>query len=388
MMNSKGFKENDVSTNKKFTFNLKLYTMIIALVGIWIIFAIATKGDFLTSRNMSNLFRQMVSTAVLAIGMVFVIIAGQIDLSVGSLLGLTGGIAAIANVWFHFNGILSIIIALAIGLILGAWNGWWVANKNVPSFIVTLAGMLVFRGILIGITNGYTIAPLSSDFQFIGQAYLTPVSGYLLGIIVLLVGAYTVYSQRKSKIKYGLEVSPSYLDIAKIILMAVLIGLFVFTLNSYNGIPFSVLILAILAAIFTYIASKTVFGRRVYALGGNIEAAKLSGINVKKITLILFAINGLLAAVSGVVLTSTLNAGSTSAGQNAELDAIAACVIGGASLSGGVGSVIGAIIGALVMSSINNGMSLLNSAPFWQYVVKGLILLLAVYVDAASKNKE
>ncbi|WKV10185.1 sugar ABC transporter permease [Thermoanaerobacterium sp. CMT5567-10] len=388
MVNSKGFKENDVSTNKKFTFNLKLYTMIIALVGIWIIFAIATKGDFLTSRNMSNLFRQMVSTAVLAIGMVFVIIAGQIDLSVGSLLGLTGGIAAIANVWFHFNGILSIIIALAIGLILGAWNGWWVAYKNVPSFIVTLAGMLVFRGILIGITNGYTIAPLSSDFQFIGQAYLTPVSGYLLGIIVLLVGVYTVYSQRKSKIKYGLEVSPSYLDIAKIILMAVLIGLFVFTLNSYNGIPFSVLILAILAAIFTYIASKTVFGRRVYALGGNIEAAKLSGINVKKITLILFAINGLLAAVSGVVLTSTLNAGSTSAGQNAELDAIAACVIGGASLSGGVGSVIGAIIGALVMSSINNGMSLLNSAPFWQYVVKGLILLLAVYVDAASKNKE
>ncbi|ADL69944.1 inner-membrane translocator [Thermoanaerobacterium thermosaccharolyticum DSM 571] len=388
MVNSKGFKENNVSINKKFSFNLKLYTMIIALVGIWIIFAIATKGDFLTSRNMSNLFRQMVSTAVLAIGMVFVIIAGQIDLSVGSLLGLTGGIAAIANVWFHINGILSIIIALAIGLILGTWNGWWVAYKNVPSFIVTLAGMLVFRGILIGITNGYTIAPLSSDFQFIGQAYLTPVSGYLLGIIVLLVGAYTIYSQRKSKIKYGLEVSPFYLDIAKIILMIVLIGLFVFTLNSYNGIPFSVLILAILVAIFTYIASKTVFGRRVYALGGNIEAAKLSGINVKKITLILFAINGLLAAVSGVVLTSTLNAGSTSAGQNAEMDAIASCVIGGASLMGGVGSVIGAIIGALVMASINNGMSLLNSAPFWQYVVKGLILLLAVYVDVASKNKE
>ncbi|MEG6567055.1 sugar ABC transporter permease [Thermoanaerobacterium saccharolyticum] len=389
MINSNSsMKEKEATANKRFSINLKLYTMIIALIGIWIIFAIATKGDFLTSRNMSNLFRQMVSTAVLAVGMVFVIIAGQIDLSVGSLLGLTGGIAAIANVWFHFNGILSIIIALIVGLILGAWNGWWVAYKNVPSFIVTLAGMLVYRGILIGITNGYTIAPLSSDFQFIGQAYLTPVSGYLLGMIVLLVAAYTVYSQRKSKVKYGLEVSPFYLDVSKIIAIAVLVGLFVFTLNSYNGIPFSVLILAILAAIFTYIASKTVFGRRVYALGGNIEAAKLSGINVKKITLILFAINGLLAAVSGVVLTSTLNAGSTSAGQNAELDAIAACVIGGASLSGGIGSVIGAIIGALVMSSINNGMSLLNSAPFWQYVVKGLILLIAVYIDAASKNKE
>lgn len=388
MINSNSVKEKDATANKRFSINLKLYTMIIALIGIWIIFAIATKGDFLTSRNMSNLFRQMVSTAVLAVGMVFVIIAGQIDLSVGSLLGLTGGIAAIANVWFHFNGILSIIIALAVGLILGAWNGWWVAYKNVPSFIVTLAGMLVFRGILIGITNGYTIAPLSNDFQFIGQAYLTPVSGYLLGLIVLLVAAYTVYSQRKSKVKYGLEVSPFYLDISKIVVIAILVGLFVFTLNSYNGIPFSVLILAILAAIFTYIASKTVFGRRVYAIGGNVEAAKLSGINVKKITLILFAINGLLAAVSGVILTSTLNAGSTSAGQNAELDAIAACVIGGASLSGGIGSVIGAIIGALVMSSINNGMSLLNSAPFWQYVVKGLILLIAVYIDAASKNKE
>ncbi len=388
MINSNSMKEKDVTANKRFSINLKLYTMIIALIGIWIIFAIATKGDFLTSRNMSNLFRQMVSTAVLAVGMVFVIIAGQIDLSVGSLLGLTGGIAAIANVWFHFNGILSIIIALIVGLILGAWNGWWVAYKNVPSFIVTLAGMLVYRGILIGITNGYTIAPLSNDFQFIGQAYLTPVSGYLLGMIVLLVAAYTVYSQRKSKVKYGLEVSPFYLDVSKIIAIAILVGLFVFTLNSYNGIPFSVLILAILAAIFTYIASKTVFGRRVYAIGGNVEAAKLSGINVKKITLILFAINGLLAAVSGVILTSTLNAGSTSAGQNAELDAIAACVIGGASLSGGIGSVIGAIIGALVMSSINNGMSLLNSAPFWQYVVKGLILLIAVYIDAASKSKE
>lgn len=388
MVNSNGLSEKNASSNKKFSINLKLYTMIIALIGIWIIFTIATKGDFLTSRNMSNLFRQMVSTAVLAVGMVFVIIAGQIDLSVGSLLGLTGGIAAIANVWFHFNGILSIIIALIVGLILGAWNGWWVAYKNVPSFIVTLAGMLVYRGILIGITNGYTIAPLSNDFQFIGQAYLTPASGYLLGLIVLLVAAYTVYSQRKSKVKYGLEVSPFYLDVSKIIVIAVLVGLFVFTLNSYNGIPFSVLILAILAALFTYIASRTVFGRRVYAIGGNVEAAKLSGINVKKITLILFAINGLLAAVSGIILTSTLNAGSTSAGQNAELDAIAACVIGGASLSGGIGSVIGAIIGALVMSSINNGMSLLNSAPFWQYVVKGLILLIAVYIDAASKNKE
>lgn len=387
MLDIKNNKEN-ILKFKKFSFNAKVYTMIIALLTIWIVFSIATNGNFVTSRNISNLLRQMTSTAILAIGMVFVIIAGQIDLSVGSLLGLTGGIAAILNVWYHFNGVVSILLALIIGLIVGMWNGWWVAYRNVPAFIVTLAGMLVFRGVLIGISKGYTIAPLSTDFQFIGQAYLTQNSGYLTGIIAVAITIYLVINSRKSKVKYKLETFPIGIDILKIISITIFIGVFIFVLNLYQGIPLSVLILLMLALIFLYISSKTVFGRRVYAIGGNVEAAKLSGINVKKITLVLFAINGLLAAFAGVLLTSTLNAASVSAGQNAELDAIAACVIGGSSLMGGVGTVFGAVIGALVMASIDNGMSMLNSPPFWQFVVKGLILLVAVWVDVASKNKE
>lgn len=387
MLDIKNNKES-VLKFKKFNFNAKVYTMIIALLTIWIIFSIATNGNFITSRNISNLLRQMTSTAILAIGMVFVIIAGQIDLSVGSLLGLTGGIAAILNVWYHVNGIVSILVALLIGLIVGMWNGWWVAYRNVPAFIVTLAGMLVFRGILIGISKGYTIAPLSTDFQFIGQAYLTKNSGYLAGIIATILIIYLIINSRKSKVKYKLETPPIGIDILKMVFLIIFVGVFIFTLNLYQGIPLSVLILLILALIFSYISSKTVFGRRIYAIGGNVEAAKLSGINVKKITLILFAINGLLAASAGVLLTSTLNAASVSAGQNAELDAIAACVIGGASLMGGVGTVFGAIIGALVMASIDNGMSMLNSPPFWQFVVKGMILLVAVWIDVASKNKE
>ncbi|AYO29967.1 sugar ABC transporter permease [Biomaibacter acetigenes] len=378
----------EINKKRGFNFDLKTYTMIIALLSIWVIFFITTKGDFLTPRNFSNLLRQMSSTAILATGMVFVIIAGQIDLSVGSLLGLLGGIAAILNVWLNVDGILSILITLLIGLLLGIWNGWWVAYKKVPSFIVTLAGMLLFRGILIGISKGLTIAPLSADFQFVGQAYLTKPIGYILGILAIIATVYGVLNGRKSKIKYGLDTPSLSIDILKIVGLVLLIVVFVGVLNIYQGIPLPVFILALIALVFSYIASRTVFGRRVYALGGNIEAAKLSGIDVKKITLILFAINGLLAAVAGVLLASRLNAASVAAGQNAELDAIAACVIGGASLMGGVGTVGGAIIGALVMASIDNGMSMLNTPPFWQYVVKGLILLIAVWIDMESKNKE
>ncbi|ERM92620.1 sugar ABC transporter permease [Caldanaerobacter subterraneus] len=379
--------ENVMTKFSGLNLNIKLYTMVLALIAIWIIFSIATDGNFITPRNISNLLRQTTVTGILAIGMVFVIIAGQIDLSVGSLLGLTGGIAAILNVWYNLNGLISIFVALIIGILIGLWNGWWVAYRNVPAFIVTLAGLLVFRGILIGISKGYTIAPLSADFQFIGQAYLTPSSGYVLGLVAAFLVIYLILNSRKTKAKYNLELPPLWIDMLKMVILIIFIGLFIFILNLYRGVPLSVLILLILMLIFSYISSKTVFGRRVYAIGGNVEAAKLSGIDVKKITLILFALNGLLAAFAGVLLTSTLNAASVSAGQNAELDAIAASVIGGASLSGGIGTVFGAVIGALVMASIDNGMSMLNSPPFWQFVVKGMILLIAVWVDVASKNK-
>ncbi len=370
-----------------FHLDVKTYTMLLALFSIWIIFTMATSGDFLTSRNLSNLFRQMSITGILSIGMVFIIIAGHIDLSVGSLMGLLGGVMAVLNVWLKVDGLLAITMTLALGLVIGIFNGWLVAYKKIPAFIVTLGGMLVFRGILIGMTKGTTVAALDSSIRFVGNAYLVEGVGIVLGVMAIAVVAYQSFAGRKLQTQYGLEIVPAGAEIAKIVCAAVLIGIFITVLNSYQGFPVPVLILVITAVIFSYILTKTVFGRRVYAIGGNAEAAKLSGINVTKMNLSIFALNGLLVSIAGVLLCSRLNAASVAAGQNAEMDAIAACVIGGASLMGGIGSVGGALVGALVMASLDNGMSMLNIETFWQFIVKGAILVLAVWVDIATKNK-
>lgn len=371
-----------------FNFDVKTYTMILALVSIWLIFSVATNGDFLTARNLSNLFRQMSITGILSIGMVFIIITGHIDLSAGSLMGLLGGIVAILNVWFKFDGLVAIALTLIAGLGIGLFNGWLVAYKKIPAFIVTLGGLLVFRGILVGMTKGTTVASLGPEIKFLGNAYLIDGIGILLGVLAVGAIIYTALNGRKLRTQYGLAVTPMPVEIVKIIFAALVIGLLVTILNSYQGFPVPVLILAILAVIFSYVLTKTVFGRRVYAIGGNGEAAKLCGINVSKMTLLIFAMHGLLVAIAGILLTSRLNAASVAAGQNAEMDAIAACVIGGASLAGGVGSVGGAIVGALVMSSLDNGMSMLNIETFWQYIVKGSILVVAVWFDIATKNKK
>ncbi len=367
--------------------NLKIYAMILALVLIWVFFSAATKGSFLSARNLSNLLRQMSITGILSIGMTYVIIAGQIDLSVGSLLGLTGGVAAILNVWCGLGAVESIAVSLIAGLLTGMFSGWWVAYKRVPAFIVTLGGMLLFRGILIGAAKGTTIAPLSHSFQAIGTTYLPGYSGMIIAFLAILVMIYLTINNRLRRIKYGLEVLPLSLDVTKLIGTAALISVFVLVMNRYEGIPVPVLILGVLAVIFSFILNNTVLGRRIYAIGGNQEAARLSGINVSRITMIIFAINGLLAAVAGLLLTARLNAASVAAGQNAELDAIASCVIGGASLMGGIGSIKGAVTGALIMASLDNGMSMLNTETFWQYIVKGGILVLAVWMDNVFREK-
>ena len=386
--NANAGNQNKVSFKSMFNFNVKTYTMVFALVSIWFIFSFATQGDFLSSRNLSNLFRQMSITGILSIGMVFVIIAGHIDLSVGSLMGLLGGITAISNVWFKVDGILAMSITLLAGLLVGVCNGWLIAYKKIPSFIVTLGGLLVFRGILVGATKGTTVASLSPEIRFLGNAYLVDGIGIGLGLLAIITMIYTFASSRKLRTQYGLTIAPISIDLLKIVFSTVLIVSFIAILNSYQGFPVPVFILAVLAVVFTYVLNKTVFGRRVYAIGGNIEAARLSGINVNKMTLSIFAINGFLVSIAGILLCSRLNAASVAAGQNAEMDAIAACVIGGASLMGGVGSVGGAIVGALVMASLGNGMSMLSIETFWQYIVKGSILVLAVWVDIATKNKK
>lgn len=367
--------------------NLQVYIMLIAIAVIMAFFSVATDGAYLSARNISNLLRQTSITGILAIGMVFVIISAEIDLSVGSLMGLLGGFAAIADVWWGFPLPATIIVTIALGLIFGIWNGWWVAYRKVPSFIVTLAGYLAFRGILIGLTNGTTVSPISGTMTVIGQGYLSDIAGVILGGIAVIGFVLWGNYQRRSRQQLQLEVSALSKDFTKYALFAVIVLGAIYLLNDYRGIPFPVLVLAVLAILGLFLSRKTSFGRHVYAIGGNIDAAKLSGINVEKTKLIIFAMNGVLVAIAGLILSARLGSGSPSAGQNAELDAIAACVIGGASLAGGVGSVFGVVIGALIIASLDNGMSMLDVPTFWQYIVKGGILLLAVWIDTSNKKK-
>ena len=367
--------------------NLQVYIMLIAIIVIMSFFSVATDGAYLSARNISNLLRQTSITGILAIGMVFVIISAEIDISVGSLMGLLGGFAAIADVWWGWPLPLTIAVTLVLGTLLGAWNGWWVSYRKVPSFIVTLAGMLAFRGILIGLTNGTTVSPISNDMTTIGQGYIPDVTGMILGLVAVFCFITWGSYQRKARQNLNLNVPDVTKDIMKYGLFAICVLGAIYLLNDYRGIPFPVLVLAILTVFGMFIARKTAFGRHIYAIGGNIDAARLSGINVEKVKLTIFAMNGFMVAIAGLILSARLGAGAPSAGQNAELDAIAACVIGGVSLAGGIGSVYGVIIGAFIIALLDNGMSMLDVPTFWQYIVKGAILLLAVWVDTMSKKK-
>ncbi|ACA32616.1 sugar ABC transporter permease [Histophilus somni] len=373
--------------NKFKSINLQVYIMLIAIMVIMFFFSIATEGAYLSARNISNLLRQTAITGILAIGMVFVIISAEIDLSVGSLMGLLGGFAAISNVWWGWPLPLTILVTLLLGLLIGAWSGWWVAYQKVPSFIVTLAGMLAFRGILIGLTNGTTVSPISNDMTIIGQGYLSDTIGIILGSIIIFCFIAWGSYQRKARQNLNLPVAKMPKETVKYGMIAILILGAIYLLNDYRGMPIPVLILCGLAIIGTFISKKTAFGRHIYAIGGNIDAARLSGIAVEKVKLTIFALNGLLVAIAGLILSSRLGAGAPSAGQNAELDAIAACVIGGASLAGGIGSIFGVVIGAFIIALLDNGMSMLDVPTFWQYIVKGGILLLAVWIDTISKKK-
>jgi D-xylose transport system permease protein len=372
--------------NRLKTLKFKEYMMVIALISIWIIFGILTEGFFLNPRNLSNLFRQSIFISILAIGMVWVIVLGEIDLSVGSIVGLSGGILAILDVWVGLNPILSFIIVLVLGALIGVWNGFWTANRKMPAFIVTLGGMLIFRGILVGITKGTTIGPLSNFYEILGKGYLNRTTGLIIGIIVAILFILFEINEWKKKIKYNLKYLPFKYEILKILISVFLIISFILILNSYRGVPIFFLIMLSILVLFMYVSKYTVFGRYIYAAGGNKEAAIVAGINVKKITFIVFIINGVLAALAGIFLTSRLDAASVASGQGAELDAIAACVIGGTSLMGGIGNAFGAVIGAIVMSSLDNGMSLMNVPMFWQSIIKGLVLIFAVWFDIETKK--
>ncbi|EOL8987411.1 xylose ABC transporter permease XylH [Cronobacter dublinensis] len=367
--------------------NFQVFVMIAAIVAIMLFFTLMTEGAYLSARNISNLLRQTAITGILAVGMVFVIISAEIDLSVGSMMGLLGGAAAIFDVWLGWPLPLTIVVTLLLGLLLGAWNGWWVAYRKVPSFIVTLAGMLAFRGVLIGITNGTTVSPTSPAMSQIGQSYLPGSVGFGIGALGLALFIFWQWRGRMRRQALGLTSTASTAVAGKQALTAVIVLGAIWLLNDYRGVPTPVLILTFLLLAGMFMALHTAFGRRIYAIGGNIDAARLSGINVERTKLAVFAINGLMVAIAGLILSSRLGAGSPSAGNIAELDAIAACVIGGTSLAGGVGSVAGAVMGAFIMASLDNGMSMMDVPTFWQYIVKGAILLLAVWMDSATRRR-
>lgn len=363
-----------------------MLVMAFAIILIMTYFSFMTEGSYISARNISNLFRQTAITGILSIGMVFIIISGEIDLSVGSMMGLLGGLAAIFDVWLGWPLAVTAVMTIGLGLLLGLFNGWWIAYRKVPSFIVTLAGLLAFRGILIGLTNGTTVAPTSNALNTIGQSYLP--NSVSFGLLFFALAIYFFWQQKRrvSQKNHGVEYKNTQsVFFSSALLTIVLVGV-LFLFDSYRGIPSPVLILIALMIAGVFIAKNTIFGRHVYAIGGNIDASRLSGINVEQRKLAVYGMNGLMVGVAALILTSRLGAGSPSAGNIAELDAIAACVIGGASMSGGVGTVFGAVIGAFIMAALDNGMSMMDVPTFWQYIVKGTILLLAVWMDSATKQ--
>jgi len=379
--------------------NLRQYSMFIALVGIGLIFQILTEGIFLSPRNLSNLFMQQSFIAILAIGQLLVIIAGYIDISVGSLVGFLGGIAAILQVRGNWGTWPAILVTVVLGFVIGIWQGYWVAYQDIPAMLVTLAGMLIFRGALIAMTGGQTVAPLHDDFNAIGSGYLPQLfikgediafNDFSCIIAVLSIIAYNIIAVRKrnSKKRYGLQVPSAGRAALQQVIVSILLALVFAIMIFYQGIPYSILLVFVLIVVFSFLTDNTVFGQQVYALGGNREAARLSGVNIKKRILSVFALMGLLSAFAGIVFTGRLNSATASAGDSFEMDAIASCYIGGASAVGGEGTVLGAIIGALVMGSLNNGMSLMNIDVAYQKILKGLILLLAVWFDIASRRKK
>ncbi|MFJ1748035.1 multiple monosaccharide ABC transporter permease [Streptomyces sp. NPDC088116] len=375
--------------------NMRQYGMLIALGLIVVLFEIWTDGVLLKPNNVTNLVLQNSYILVLAIGMMIVIIAGHIDLSVGSLAAFVSAACAVMMVEHDIPWVLALVLALLIGAAAGAWQGFWIAYLGIPSFIVTLAGMLLFRGGTQILLGSRSLGPFPEGFQKISTGYLPevgPTTNYhnltlLLGLALLAFALLQEFRDRRRQQAYDLEVLPLNLFVAKCVALAAAVLAFTMTLASYRGVPVVLLLLAVLLIGFGYVMRNAVVGRHVYALGGNQAAAKLSGVKDKRVTFLVFVNMGVLAALAGVVYAARLNAGVPQAGINFELEAIAAAFIGGASMSGGVGTVFGAIIGGLVLGVLNNGMSLVGIGTDYQQVIKGLVLLAAVGFDVWNKRR-
>lgn len=375
--------------------NIRQYSMIMALIFIMLLFQILTDGILLKPLNITNIILQNSYILVLAIGMVLVIITGHIDLSVGSIAAFVGAISGILIVTYDVPTIIAVIISLLIGALIGAWQGFWIAYVRIPAFIVTLAGMLLFRGLTMVVLEGQSIAPFPEGFQKMSSGFLPDILGsgsvhiltIVIGFFLSLILIFNEMKNRRTQLKYGFEVTPLGIFIAKLVAFFGIINIFSYILATYEGIPNILVILGVLILVYTFVMRKTVVGRHIYAIGGNEKAAQLSGVKTKKVTFLVFVNMGVLSALSGLIFAARLNAATPRAGNLFELDAIAACFIGGASAYGGIGTLPGAIIGGLVMGVMNNGMSIIGLGIDWQQAIKGLVLLAAVAFDIYNKNK-
>ncbi len=375
--------------------NLREYGMLISLVAIMVLFQVLTDGTLLRPLNLTNLLLQNSYVVIMALGMLLVIVAGHIDLSVGSVCGFIGALAAVLMVEYEWHFVPTAIVSILAGALIGAAQGWFVAFRKIPSFIVTLAGMLVFKGLTLALLAGQSVGPFPEAFQRLSSGFIPdPLGGETLRTTSLVVGALAAVAlvffklRGRAKLKaHGMEQEPYAFFLVKNLFFAAIILFFSYLLSTYKGLPNVLIVMAVLIVVYDFVTNRTTIGRRIYALGGNEKAARLSGVKTQRLAFLTFVNMGALAALAGLVFAARLNTATPKAGLGFELDVIAACFIGGASASGGVGRVMGAVIGAFIMGVMNNGMSIVGIGIDYQQVIKGLVLLAAVFIDVYNKNK-
>ena len=379
--------------------NIREYGLLLALVVIMLLFQFLTNGVLFKPVNITNLILQNSFIIIMALGMLLIIVAGHIDLSVGSIVAFTGGISAIMLVRWGWHFSIVIPLCLLMGAVVGAAQGYWVAYQKIPSFIVTLAGMLVFRGLTYLTLGGRPVGPFPREFQLISTGFIPdfiplsdagPIKNWFALIAVIVIIAVAIYQGMKRRTlneKHGSENEPFAFFVVQMAIISAVAIFLGYQLATYRGFPNVLIVMAVLIALYTFVTTRTTLGRRIYALGGNEKAAKLSGINTERLTFYTFVNMGVLAALAGMIIAARLNSATPKAGVGFELDVIAAVFIGGASASGGVGKITGAVIGAFIMGVMNNGMSIMGIGIDYQQLIKGLVLLAAVYFDVYNKNK-
>ncbi len=389
--------------------NIRDYALLLSLLAIMVFFQFNTHGTLFRPVNMTNILLQNSYIVVMALGMLLVIVAGHIDLSVGSVSGFIGALAAVLMTGTSpnpdlftipkFDFVTASIICLGVGAAIGAIQGYFIAYYKIPAFIVTLAGMLIFKGLALSVLGGASVGPLPATFQLLSTGFLTDVFDVqLLGapfnLLALLIGTlitaaliYFNFKERRSQLQHGLAEEPEAIFYGRNLLIAVALIGFSFIMGQYKGLPNVLIVMFALIALFVFITTRTTFGRRIYAMGGNEKAAKLSGVNTERLTFWIFTIMGALAALGGLIFAARLNVATPKAGAGFELEVIAACFIGGAAVTGGVGKIVGAVIGAFIIGVMNNGMSIMGIGIDWQFVIKGAVLLFAVFLDVKFKNR-